>query len=218
MRRVFYLLLCLLLIGSLAFVFAPVTLYENVPDHNTTQKHFDTLIVLGTPAMLSGRVTPEMRERVGEGVREYKAGVASHIIMSGGAAHTPWVEGKVMAALAVSEGVPQDAIMVEGRSHDTLQNLWYSRQIMQEQGWHSAEVISTPYHLTRTELILTHYTGPLGFSWRTHAAPWSPEYGPFKRFGFRLVESLSLLKFRLRSIWKSPFLPEPSKSTGAENY
>ena len=76
------------IISVLTFAFLLIIIgnYATLPTHNTTQTHFDAIIVLGTPAKTDG--TPsEQRERVLEGVREYRAGVAPHIIMTGAAAH-----------------------------------------------------------------------------------------------------------------------------------
>jgi len=146
--------------------------YNNIPRANCTLTHFDTLIVLGTPSLADGTPSPEQRERVLEGVREYRAGVAPHLIMTGGAAHNQFVEAHSMKLFAISQGVPADAILEEDQAHDTIQNIYFSDKIMQQHGWRSAEVISSPSHLPRTSLILQHYT----FQWSTHPAHWPPEY------------------------------------------
>jgi vancomycin permeability regulator SanA len=109
---------------------------------------------------------------VSEGVREYKAGVASSIIMTGGAAHNQFTEANCMKRFAVEQGAPADAVIEEGQAKDTIQNIYFSSEIMQQHGWKSAEVVSSPSHLQRTALILKHYS----FAWRTHAAHWPPEY------------------------------------------
>ena len=146
--------------------------YVAIPTANTTLNHFDTLIVLGTPSLADGTPSPEQRERVLEGVREYKAGVAPHLIMTGGAAHNTFVEAHSMKVYAIAQGVPDEAILEEDQAKDTIQNIYFSDQLMQSHGWHSAEVISSPSHLPRTALILGHYK----FAWRTHASHWPPEY------------------------------------------
>ncbi len=141
------------------FIWAAIFLsYDNDPHaHDQCAKKFDTIIVLGTPAKSDGTPSPEQRERTLEGVREYKAGVAPYIIMTGGAAHNKFVEGQVMVDYAAAQGVPRDVMIVEGRATDTVTNIWYSKIIMDQHGWKTAEVISSPYHLPRTSLILEHY-------------------------------------------------------------
>jgi uncharacterized SAM-binding protein YcdF (DUF218 family) len=109
-----------LLIVVVALVFITLAaagfLYEGIPTHNTGLTHFDTIIVLGTPAEPDGTPSPEQRERTLEGVRQYKAGVASNIIFTGGPAHNQFVEAHVMAVLAESQGVPPSAVIEEDRA------------------------------------------------------------------------------------------------------
>ena len=150
--------------------------YDAIPTANTKLTHFDTLIVLGTPCTAEGTSSPEQRERVLEGVREFRAGVAKHMIVTGGAAHNRFVEADCMEKLAVAQGVPADAVVEEKQAQDTIQNVWFSKQIMNAHGWRSAEVVSSPSHLPRAALILERYTGKDAFAWKTHAAEWPKEY------------------------------------------
>ncbi len=78
--------------------------YDAIPTANTKLTHFDTLIVLGTPCTAEGKPSPEQRERVLEGVREFRAGVAAHMIVTGGAAHNQFYEADCMKRLAVEAG------------------------------------------------------------------------------------------------------------------
>ncbi|SEB37435.1 YdcF family protein [Terriglobus roseus] len=189
---------------STLFVFLA---WRTIPSRNSAQDHFDTLMVLGTPAKADGTPSAELRERIDEGVREYKAGVAPHIIMTGGAAHNKFVEGQVMADYAAAEGVPRDAIIVEGQAQDTIQNIWYSHAIMEKNGWHSAEVISSPYHLPRTSLILEHYTGPLRFDWRTHPAHWPATYNAWDKLKRDYREAVTCFAVRRAGFQHSNYLP-----------
>src|SRR5271154_866638 len=165
-----------LLIVFVALVVFPTIVatwvYRSIPTTNTNLTHFDTIIVLGTPANLDGTPSPEQRERTLEGVREFKAGIAPHLIFTGAAAHNHFVEAHTMAALALAQGVPPEAIIEEGQARNTVQNIFYSERIMAAQGWTSAEVVSSPSHLPRTALILKHFS----IQWSTHPAPWPPEY------------------------------------------
>lgn len=147
--------------------------YHAVPLANTDAKHFDAIVVLGTPTLDDGSPSPEQRERTEEGVREFKAGVAPVLLMTGGAAHNHFVEAEAMKKLAVSEGVPADAVIVEGQAQDTIQNIFYSDRILEAHHWHAIEVVSSPSHLPRAALILSHWAD---LHWSTHPAHWPPEY------------------------------------------
>ena len=54
----------LLVLLCLLAVFAT---YGTVPTHNCNLTHFDTILVLGSPALVNGQPSPEQRERVNEG-------------------------------------------------------------------------------------------------------------------------------------------------------
>lgn len=136
------------------------------PMANTSRERFDAILVLGSPADSDGNPTPEMQARVNEGVREYERGVAPRLIFTGGSAHNQYAEADVMANAAAAKGIPPSAIYVETRAMDTIQNACYSAQLMRDHKWHSAEVVSSEYHLPRASLIF----GRTGLEWRMHAA------------------------------------------------
>ena len=141
--------------------------YWTIPERNTDQKRFDTIIVLGSPANPDGTPGPEQRERTLEGVREFDNGVAPHVIMTGGAAHNRYVESEVMAKTAEENGVPASAIFEDKQSRNTIENAYYAVRIMRAHEWRSAEIVSSASHLPRASLIFSRFP----IKWRMHAAP-----------------------------------------------
>lgn len=143
------------------------------PTSNTFLTRFDAIIVLGTPADPDGNPTPEMLQRVTEGVREYERGVAPRLIVTGGlTSPTPFmqprfIEANVMARTAQAQGVPASAIFPEPNAKDTIQNACFAVRIMKAHGWRSAEVISRASHLPRSGLIFSR----LPIEWQVHALP-----------------------------------------------
>jgi len=137
------------------------------PRSNTSLTRFDAIIVLGHPADSDGNPPPLQLSVVTEAVQEYERGVAPRLIFTGGAVANRYVEARVMARTAEAQGIPESAIIVEPKARDTIQNACYAVRIMQNHGWHSAEVISNPSQLSRAGLILSR----LPLEWRTHAAP-----------------------------------------------
>ncbi|HSU31421.1 MAG TPA: YdcF family protein [Bryobacteraceae bacterium] len=178
--------------------------YFFAPHENAKLGKVDTLIVLGCPTEPDGSPTPEQRERVMEGVREFKRGASGHIIMTGTAAHNGFVEAHSMAMLAEANGVPASVVLVEDQAHDTIQNIYYSDKIMETHGWHTTEVISSPYHLPRTALILRHYPQ---LKWETHAAHWPPEYGRLERLQLDWKEAVTSFRIRIHGFRSSKYLP-----------
>jgi uncharacterized SAM-binding protein YcdF (DUF218 family) len=199
-------LLTVLMILVIAAIVGVAVVYRTIPTSDTNLRHFDTIIVLGTPANPDGTPSPEQRERTLEGVREFKAGVAPNLILTGGPAHNQYIEAHVMATFAIAQGVPPSAVIEEDHAQNTIQNIFYSQRIMTQHGWTSAEVVSSPSHLPRTALILEHF--PL--QWRTHPAPWPPQYAFWQRAAHYSVEAQSCFKLRVLGFPRTPFLPHPA--------
>ena len=177
----------LVILGLFAWAVAARQL---APVSNTSLTHFDAIIVLGAPATTDGDPSPLQLARVTEAVAEYERGVAPRLILTGGPdGHRP-VEADVMARIAEAQGIPESAIIEERTARDTIQNGCYSVRIMQDQGWHSAEVVSSASHLPRAGLIFNE----LPLEWRTHAAPGvEPESADSKSDA--VMETLKTLRY-----------------------
>ena len=180
--------------------------YRTVPDHNSNASHFDTLIVLGSPPDPDGRPSPEQRERVMEAVRQFEAGRADAIIVSGGETLPGMVEADTMARVAREAGVPPDRVIEERQALDTVQNIFFSHQIMQQHGWTTAEVVSSPSHLPRASLILEHWN----FGWRVQAGHWPATYTLRRIAPYYMYEALGTTALRWFGFRRSPFLPSQS--------
>lgn len=190
-----------LVLGSIAAVVAfivwAVLARQFAPHANTGLKRFDAIIVLGYPADADGNPTPEQLARVSEAVHEYERGVAPRLIVSGAAAHNGFVEAEVMARTARAQGIPDSAVVVEPQALDTIQNACYSVRIMQQQGWRSAEVVSSEAHLPRAGLIFSH----LPVDWRTHAAPPMGEPSELRTAVEEAVETVKTARYLLYASW-----------------
>jgi uncharacterized SAM-binding protein YcdF (DUF218 family) len=134
----------------------PLVLVQ-LPDGSRSLKRSDVIIVLGTPADNSGNASPTMRQRVRAAVRLFKEGYGKQLILTGAAAHNKFVEAEVMAAEALSQGVPADRLVLEPLARNTYQNAFNSVDLMARRGWHSAVVVSSGAHLRRAGLIFSHY-------------------------------------------------------------
>ncbi len=177
-----------------------------IPLGNIRATHYDALLVLGYPANPDGTPSPEQRARVREAVREYRAGVAPVMILSGGAAHNRFVEADVMAGLAKASGVPSRAIVEEPRAMNTIQNVEYSTQIMHAHGWDSVEAVTSAAHERRASLILMH--APFAVNWRMQAAPWPAEYSGLDKAERYAYEVFISAKMRIFGFHET--IPEPA--------
>lgn len=192
-----------LLVCLVAALCAVVITYRTVPDHRGNLTHFDTIIVLGTPSNPDGSPSAEQRTRVLEAVRELRAGRADTLIVTGGETLPGQVEADAMARVAGESGVAPGSILRERQALNTLQNIFYSHQIMQQHGWSSAEVVSSRSHLPRASLILEHWD----FDWRVHPAPWPPHFTLRRTAPYYIYEALGTTALRWFGFRRSPFLP-----------
>src|SRR5689334_1742849 len=87
------------------------------------------------------------------GVGALSAGVSAldHRLRGGGKGRR--TEAAVLTRVLVAAGIPAGAIVPEDRSLDTIQNLRNSQAIMQSHGWHTALLVTEPYHIKRATLI-----------------------------------------------------------------
>ncbi|MGI4828936.1 MAG: YdcF family protein [Janthinobacterium lividum] len=192
-------LVAVLLLLVLSAVIVPT--YLNVPNRNTSSDDVDCLLVLGSPTEIDGSLSPEQRWRVTEAVRLYQAGRAQHILMSGGPTSKGYVEARTMAEYARQLGVPSAAILEEGASMNTRENIQNSEQMLQARGWQRVEVISSAEHLPRAALLLQHSH----LLWQTHAAP-TPGRSRFQIAGAYAEEAFATMVIRSLGLHALPVL------------
>jgi len=111
----------------------------------------DAIVVFAGGVGESGKAGGGTEERVQHAVDVFKQGLAKHLILSSGYVYS-FSEADVMKTLAVEQGVPSDAIVLEQRSTDTHENVEFVNGILQQHGWRSVLLISSPYHMRRAVL------------------------------------------------------------------
>lgn len=65
----------------------------------------------------------------------YKTGVTKHIIFSGSAVYTPYVEAKILAEYGKAMGIPDSVIFIEERAEHSVENVYYSYCIARDKGF-----------------------------------------------------------------------------------
>ena len=88
------------------------------------------------------------QERISKAVSLYREGVAPAVIISSGFVFA-LREAEVMKTLAVANGVPAEAIILEERAANTYQNVEYTTAILRNNGWKRIALVSSPYHMRR---------------------------------------------------------------------
>ncbi len=118
----------------------------------------DAIVVFAGGVGESGKAGGGYQERVKQAVDLYRQGLATHVVFSSGYVFA-FREAEIMRDLAVANGVPADAIVLEQRAANTYENVVYSNQILASNGWHRVLLVSSPYHMRRA-LLTWHRAAP----------------------------------------------------------
>lgn len=117
----------------------------------------DVAIVLGAGTW-KGEVSPVYRERLNHGIWLYQNGYVEYLILTGGVGEGNTVSDAAAAkAYALSQGVPEDVILIEEKSTITEENLFYAKALMDELSLRSAIIVSDPLHMKRAMLMASDY-------------------------------------------------------------
>ncbi|HEX7593637.1 MAG TPA: YdcF family protein, partial [Anaerolineae bacterium] len=143
------------MIAPLLFLAVLLFLYQQVDARAKIDgaRRTDAIIVLGSAVWQGERASPSLYARTQHAIALYRAGYAPALILCGGLGGNPPSEAEVMRRLAASAGVPADALLLDDQSHSTEENLANAKALMDARGWHSALIVSDPFHLLRAELI-----------------------------------------------------------------
>lgn len=79
------------------------------------------------------------------------------VVVSGGqGSDEPSTEARAMADYLIHHGVAEETVLLEERSHNTIQNLRYSLDLLRDQNCDTEDgilVVSNGFHLTRTKML-----------------------------------------------------------------
>lgn len=158
-------------------------------------KPADCIIVLGAHVWMDGRMSNALTYRCEAALEAWKRGIAPDIIVCGSKGHDePEAEALVMRRWMLAHGVPEDRVIAEPESVNTLQNLQNARAIMDENGWRTAAVCSNDYHVTRALWLARD----VGIEATGIAAPSTKDPVSFARG--RLRETCSWILYYLRKL------------------
>jgi uncharacterized SAM-binding protein YcdF (DUF218 family)/glycosyltransferase involved in cell wall biosynthesis len=112
----------------------------------------DAIVVFAGGVGESGEAGQGYQERVDYAVRLYRDGWAPLIVFSSGYQYVIR-EAELMKALAVSLGVPPEAILLEERAANTHQNVLLTTELLAPRGVRSILLVSSPYHMRRASMV-----------------------------------------------------------------
>jgi uncharacterized SAM-binding protein YcdF (DUF218 family) len=113
----------------------------------------DVIVVLGARVWPNGRPSDALARRTLHAVKLYHEDLAAIVVFSGALGTFPPTEAQAAARLAMDQGVPPEAIVLEEKGHSTEESAFFVSEIMRAQGWQRAIVVSDAYHLWRAKLL-----------------------------------------------------------------
>ncbi|MDO4381051.1 MAG: YdcF family protein [Clostridia bacterium] len=116
----------------------------------------DFIIVLGCGIKKNGEVTPLLKGRLDKAVEVFETGERkAKIIVSGGQGSDEIIsEAEAMKNYLLSIGIPESSIILENKSTTTMENLSFSKKIMEEKKKDYHCTISTSsYHVLRSAMF-----------------------------------------------------------------
>ena len=112
----------------------------------------DAIVVLGA-SQFDGRPTEVFRSRLDHAKQLYDLGVAPRVvILGGGAPGDRTTEGASGAAYLRAKGVTAVAV---GQGRNTLQSMQALKRVFVARGWHSAVLVTDPWHTLRSRRMAT---------------------------------------------------------------
>jgi uncharacterized SAM-binding protein YcdF (DUF218 family) len=113
----------------------------------------DAIIVLGA-SQYNGVPSPVFAARLDHAVTLYDEGVAPHVVTVGGKQPGDnYTEAESGRAYLHQHGVPRSAIVAVQTGNDTLDSLQAVAQQFRVAGWHSAVIVTDPWHCLRSRTM-----------------------------------------------------------------
>lgn len=130
----------------------------------------DMIVVLGA-AQYNGKPSPIFQARLRHAKQLYDQGVAKMIVTAGGnRSGDLYTEASAGAEWLVDHGVPQANTLAVGEGSDTLGSLRAVATTVRARGWHTAVLVSDPWHSLRAR-VMADDVGLDAWASPTHSGP-----------------------------------------------
>lgn len=113
----------------------------------------DVAIILGASTS-NGEVSPVYQERINHGIQLYHGGFVDKLIVTGGLGDgNDKSDAYAAKQYAILQGGPDTDIVTEDTSTITQENLEHSKEIMVQNNYSTAIIVSDPLHMRRAMLL-----------------------------------------------------------------
>jgi len=110
------------------------------------KKQYDVIIVPGVP-FENGTWSRTMRARVLWSKFLYDKGIAKHVMYSGSAVYSPFIEAEIMALYGEALGLDKEDIYTENFAEHSTENLYYGYQYAKSLGFEKIALASDPFQI-----------------------------------------------------------------------
>ena len=154
----------------------------------------DAVVVLGA-AQYDGDPSSIFAARLRHAEELYKDGLAPRIVTTGGGRPGDvYTEAEAGRRYLIDRGVPAQAVIAVGEGSDTLLSLQAVAARAKVDGWHSAEIVSDPWHSLRAR-TMARDSGLLAWTSPTRTGPVVQTRET--QFRYIVRETAALLYYRL---------------------
>ncbi|MDR6553442.1 YdcF family protein [Paenibacillus qinlingensis] len=134
-------------------VIAPLAYFVWMHTARLRGRDADALIVLGYRCD-DNQIHPLLKERLDTTLMLFRTYKFRYIILSGGAVKSSTTEAEIMCDYLLSQGVPEDRMILESRSRNTVHNLVNCKLMMQQHGITTCVLVSNSFHIRRMNYIM----------------------------------------------------------------
>ncbi|WP_137638199.1 YdcF family protein [Loigolactobacillus binensis] len=137
----------MLVTAGIITLVTPLLAYPKAPRQQ--RQRADVIIVPGHPATNAGHETALLKTILDHAVKLYRQGLASYILVSGGAIHTSAIEADVMAQGLIARGIPRAAILRERHARHTGENFSLAQPLLVRRQLLRAIVVTCAWHMRK---------------------------------------------------------------------
>lgn len=155
MKKIFKILIviaiiCITLVLSINFYVVKIAKNKMIKDNDySLLKDVDCILILGA-GIWGDKPSSMLQDRLDEGIKLYKEGIASKIIMSGDHGREEYDEVNIMKEYAIEQGVPSEDIFMDHAGFSTYESIYRAKEIFDAD---NIVIVTQEYHLYRALYI-----------------------------------------------------------------
>ena len=155
MKKIFKILIviaiiCITLVLSINFYVVGIAKNKMIKDNDySSLKNVYCILILGA-GIWGDKPSPMLQDRLDEGIKLYKEGIASKIIMSGDHGREEYDEVNIMKEYAIEQGVPSEDIFMDHAGFSTYESIYRAKEIFDAD---NIVIVTQEYHLYRALYI-----------------------------------------------------------------